>query len=106
MPQTYQIFLPLSALTFKKHCQWIAEDSSRVRLQAPCWSVFQSSDAPAAPAIDQLNDSHRVFPGNGILPLPEVLRDLRPTGFGKGASLELYNAKYWIQALQQVKETG
>src|SRR5690606_15381094 len=69
-------------------------------------AIFQFSDAPAAPAIDQLNDSHRVFPGDGILPLPKVLRDLKATGFEKCVSLELYNPEYWKQDLQQVAETG
>src|SRR5690606_31202547 len=69
-------------------------------------AIFQFSDAPAAPAIDQLNDSHRVYPGDGILPLTKVLQDLKSIGFDKCVSLELYNPEYWKQDLQQVAETG
>ncbi len=69
-------------------------------------AIFQFSDAPATPAIDQLEDSHRVYPGDGILPLPKVLRDLKAIGFDKCVSLELYNPEYWKQDLQQVAETG
>ncbi len=69
-------------------------------------AIFQFSDAPATPAIDQLEDSHRVYPGDGILPLPKVLRDLKATGFEKCISLEMYNPEYWKQDLQQVAETG
>ena len=69
-------------------------------------AIFQFSDAPASPAIDQLEDSHRVYPGDGILPLTKILRDLKATGFEKCVSLELYNPEYWKQDLQQVAETG
>ncbi|MEC3880370.1 sugar phosphate isomerase/epimerase family protein [Parapedobacter sp. 10938] len=69
-------------------------------------AIFQFSDAPATPALAQLEDSHRVYPGDGILPLTKVLRDLKATGFEKCVSLELYNPEYWKQDLQQVAETG
>ncbi|MGK6352865.1 sugar phosphate isomerase/epimerase family protein [Parapedobacter sp. DT-150] len=69
-------------------------------------AIFQFSDAPASPAIGQLDDSHRVYPGDGILPLVKVLQDLKAIGFDKCVSLELYNPGYWKQDLQQVAETG
>ncbi|MCW9707135.1 sugar phosphate isomerase/epimerase family protein [Fodinibius salsisoli] len=69
-------------------------------------AIFQFADAPNAPSIDQLEDKHRVFPGDGVLPLPDILKDLKQTGFSGCVSLELYNPKYWDQDLQQVAETG
>ncbi len=69
-------------------------------------AIFQFADAPASPAIDQLGDSHRVYPGDGILPLPEILKDLKSTGYEGCVSLELYNPEYWKQDLQKVAETG
>ncbi len=69
-------------------------------------AIFQFSDAPASPAIDQLGDAHRVYPGDGILPLPKILRDLKSIGYEGCVSLELYNPEYWKQDLQQVAETG
>jgi 2-keto-myo-inositol isomerase len=69
-------------------------------------AIFQFSDAPASPSIPQLQDSHRVYPGDGILPLPQILRDLKASGFKKCVSLELYNPEYWKQDLQKVAETG
>jgi sugar phosphate isomerase/epimerase len=69
-------------------------------------AIFQFSDAPASPAIAELGDSHRVYPGDGILPLQQILRDLKATGFRKCISLELYNPEYWKQDLQKVAETG
>ncbi|WP_353127528.1 sugar phosphate isomerase/epimerase family protein [Parapedobacter pyrenivorans] len=69
-------------------------------------AIFQFSDAPATPTIEKLEDSHRVYPGDGILPLTKVLQDLKAIGFEKCISLELYNPEYWKQDLQQVAETG
>jgi 2-keto-myo-inositol isomerase len=69
-------------------------------------AIFQFADSPATPALDQLEDKHRVYPGDGVLPLPQVLRDLKKTGFKGCVSLELYNPDYWKQDLQQVAMTG
>ncbi|MFZ9689725.1 MAG: cobaltochelatase CobT-related protein, partial [Phycisphaerales bacterium] len=62
--------------------------------------------APAAPARDELQDRHRVYPGDGVLPLQQVLRDLRQTGFTGCVSLELYNEEYWKQDPMTVARTG
>lgn len=69
-------------------------------------AIFQFADAPASPAIAELGDEHRVYPGDGILPLPEILKTLNTTGFKGCISLELYNPEYWKQDLQKVAETG
>ena len=69
-------------------------------------AIFQFADSPASPALNDLVDKHRVYPGDGILPLPQILKDLRSTGYNGCVSLELYNPEYWKQDLQQVAETG
>ncbi|QEC52056.1 sugar phosphate isomerase/epimerase [Anseongella ginsenosidimutans] len=75
-------------------------------LQGNAIAIFQFNDAPAAPSLPELGDEHRVFPGDGILPLTDILKDLKATGFKGCVSLELYNPEYWKQDLQQVAETG
>src|SRR5699024_11206636 len=69
-------------------------------------AIFQFSDAPDSPAVEKLEDEHRVFPGDGVLPLPDILRDLKKTGFRGCISLELYNPDYWEQDLQLVAQKG
>jgi hypothetical protein len=69
-------------------------------------AIFQFNDAPAAPARDALEDRHRVYPGDGVLPLGDVLRDLRRIGFKGCVSLELYNEEYWKQDPMTVARTG
>lgn len=75
-------------------------------LQGDAIAIFQFADAPASPAPGQMEDKHRVFPGDGILPLPEVLKDLKSTGYKGCISLELYNPEYWKRDLQEVANTG
>lgn len=75
-------------------------------LQGKAIAIFQFADAPAAPGATDLKDSDRVYPGDGILPLPQILRDLKSTGYKGCVSLELYNPEYWKQDLQQVAITG
>src|SRR5690606_6075789 len=36
------------------------------------YAIFQFNDAPASPAFADLGDEHRVYPGDGILPLPKI----------------------------------
>ena len=69
-------------------------------------AIFQFNDAPASPALPDLKDEHRVYPGDGILPLDKILKDLKATGFKGCVSLEMYNPDYWKENLQQVAETG
>ncbi|MES2455486.1 MAG: sugar phosphate isomerase/epimerase [Bacteroidota bacterium] len=70
-------------------------------------AIFQFSDVPAKPtAIADLGDQHRVYPGDGILDLPQIFRDLKDTGFKGAISLEMYNPNYWKEDLQQVATTG
>lgn len=75
-------------------------------LRGDFFSIFQFNDAPAEPAKDQLEDRHRVYPGDGILPLTDILRDLKASGFTRCVSLELYNPGYWDQDHLAVAQTG
>lgn len=69
-------------------------------------AIFQFNDAPATPPRDELEDEHRVFPGDGILPLEHTLRDLRQIGYQGCVSLELYNPEYWKRDPASVAQEG
>lgn len=75
-------------------------------MKGNAFAIFQFNDAPPAPALAELEDKHRVYPGDGILPLPSILKDLKETGFKGCVSLEMYNPQYWKEDLQTVAETG
>jgi len=68
--------------------------------------VFHMNDFPADPPREKIDDSYRVYPGDGIGPLPEMLRTLRDTGGLKVLSLELFNRQYWAQDPLEVAKMG
>lgn len=68
--------------------------------------VFHINDYPAEPSRETINDAHRVYPGDGVAPLKEALRDLRLAGFRGFLSLELFNREYWKQDALAVAKTG
>lgn len=67
--------------------------------------VFHVNDYPARPR-EELNDSDRVYPGDGDAPVTEILRTLQKIGFRGALSLELFNRDYWKQDPRTVAETG
>ena len=69
-------------------------------------AIFQINDAPPEPPLKQLEDKHRVYPGDGVLPLGQCLRDLKTIGFTGCISLELYNPTYWESDLGRVARIG
>lgn len=68
--------------------------------------VFHMNDYPADPPRETINDSHRVYPTDGIAPLSYILQQLRASGFQGVLSLELFNPEYWKQDAAEVALTG
>ena len=68
--------------------------------------VFHINDYPAAPSREEMNDSHRVYPGDGIAPLPQILKAIGTAGRSVTLSLELFNRDYWKQDPLEVAKTG
>ncbi|HWY87507.1 MAG TPA: sugar phosphate isomerase/epimerase family protein [Gemmataceae bacterium] len=75
-------------------------------LNGAALQVMHMNDYPATPARATITDAHRVYPGDGIAPLPALLRDLRRRGFGGVLSLEVFNREYWKQDALTVARTG
>jgi len=68
--------------------------------------VFHANDYPADPPRATINDSHRVYPGDGVAPLSEIYRTIYEAGFRGTLSLELFNREYWKQDALTVAKTG
>lgn len=68
--------------------------------------IFHLNDYPAKPPREEISDKDRVYPGLGIAPITEVLRDLRNAGGPTILSLELFNRDYWAQDALEVAKTG
>ena len=75
-------------------------------LKGDAIAIFQFNDAPNTPAFKDLRDEHRVYPGDGILPLASIFKDLKATGYKGFISLEMYNPNYYKEDLLQVAKTG
>ena len=64
------------------------------------------NDFPSDPPREKIDDSYRVFPGDGSGPIAEILTLLRRTGGQKVLSLELFNRTYWGQDPLTVAKAG
>lgn len=67
--------------------------------------VLHFNDYPDKPR-NEIVDAQRVYPGDGVAPLKELLRDLRRIGFRGVLSLEVFNREYWKQDAATVVKTG
>lgn len=56
--------------------------------------IFHINDAEERPR-EELQDSHRLLPGLGILPLKEIVGALRRIGYDRVASVEIFRPEYW-----------
>ena len=56
--------------------------------------VFHMNDYPDIPR-DKIADKDRVFPGDGVAPLPKLVRMLADNGVRPIWSIELFNRDYW-----------
>jgi 2-keto-myo-inositol isomerase len=68
--------------------------------------VFHMNDYPGHIAREQAEDKDRIYPGDGIAPLGQILIDLKNMGGAKILSLELFNREYWAQDPFVVAKTG
>ncbi len=67
--------------------------------------LFHINDYPQIPRT-QIQDRDRVYPGNGVAPLSEILQILVAIGYRGMLSLELFNPNYWKQDPRTVARTG
>ena len=68
--------------------------------------VFHMNDYPGSPGRTELDDSDRVYPGDGVAPLNDILQSIAGGGKSVVLSLELFNRDYWQQDALEVASTG
>jgi sugar phosphate isomerase/epimerase len=68
--------------------------------------LVHMNDFPGEPERELLTDADRVYPGDGVAPLGQILHDLANAGYAGMLSLELFNERYWHQDALTVAETG
>src|SRR5690606_36339124 len=68
--------------------------------------VFHMNDVPGDIPREKQEDKDRVYPGEGIAPIKDIIQDLAKMGGNKVLSLELFNPSYWKQDPLEVAKTG
>jgi len=68
--------------------------------------VFHLNDYPADPPRQKISDRDRVYPGDGIAPMKQIIGDLQANGSRAVLSLELFNPDLWKQDPMAVAKTG
>jgi 2-keto-myo-inositol isomerase len=56
--------------------------------------IFHINDSENMPQ-SELTDAHRLLPGEGVIPLLDILANLRTIGFDGLCSIELFRPTYW-----------
>ncbi len=66
--------------------------------------IVHVNDVPELPGVpfEQIGDSHRIYPGQGKLPLVEEFRIIKDKGFKKFLSVEIFNKGYWEEPLENI----
>jgi sugar phosphate isomerase/epimerase len=68
--------------------------------------VLHMNDYPADPPREKIDDAARIYPGDGVAPVTDILRSLHAIGGQKVLSLELFNRKYWGMDAVGIARTG
>jgi 2-keto-myo-inositol isomerase len=56
--------------------------------------IFHINDAENLPK-ESLTDAHRLYPGEGILPIKEIKKRFEKIGYDRMVSIEIFRPEYW-----------
>lgn len=82
-----------------------SEFSDIDRLDKEKLFVFHINDSENVER-SRLTDAHRLYPGEGILPLTEIHEHLRGIGYDRMVSIEIFRPEYWEQDPYYVAESA
>ncbi|SDL51989.1 sugar phosphate isomerase/epimerase family protein [Siphonobacter aquaeclarae] len=68
--------------------------------------IFHVNDYPGTIPVDKIGDGDRVYPGDGVAPIKDILRTIRKADHPIVLSLEVFNKTYWAQDALAVAKTG
>lgn len=67
---------------------------------------FHVNDVPGNIPREEQGDEHRLYPGDGILPLERVFQDLKAIRYRRPLSLEIFKREYWAMPPEEVAARG
>lgn len=59
-------------------------------------AILHINDVEPIPK-EQITDAHRLFPGDGVIPLKDIVAAVRGIGFDGVASVEIFRPEYWAR---------
>jgi len=76
---------------------------SIVRVPSDRILIFHINDVEKRPK-NTIEDAHRLLPGEGVIPLPQILSRLKATGYDGLCSIELFRPAYWERPAGELAE--
>jgi 2-keto-myo-inositol isomerase len=67
--------------------------------------IFHINDAERMPR-KELQDAHRLYPGEGVIPLKKIVSGLKGIGYDGPVSLEMFRPEYWARLPEEVARKG
>ena len=67
--------------------------------------IFHINDAEDLPKAD-LTDAHRLYPGEGILPIKEIKERFDKIGYDRMVSIEIFRPEYWNESPFEVAKNA
>jgi 2-keto-myo-inositol isomerase len=67
--------------------------------------ILHINDAEKLPKAE-LQDAHRLFPGEGVIPLGEIVAGLKNIHYDGPVSLEMFRPAYWFRPPEEVATKG
>jgi 2-keto-myo-inositol isomerase len=87
-------------------CHWHASGSGGLSsYPVERLALVHLNDAPDKPPRE-IEDADRVLPGQGVIQLRDLLRELARDGFDGPFSLETFNRRYWQEDARAVAGRG
>ncbi|MCX7840079.1 MAG: sugar phosphate isomerase/epimerase [Anaerolineae bacterium] len=80
-------------------CHFFAGDSTldSIRaIDARKLAVFHINDVEPVPK-EQITDAQRLFPGDGVIPLADIIAAVHSIGYDGVASVEIFRPEYWAR---------
>ena len=67
--------------------------------------ILHINDAEGLPK-NELQDAHRLYPGEGVIPLNEIISSLRKAHYDGPVSIEMFRPEYWTRPPEEVAIKG
>lgn len=67
--------------------------------------ILHINDAENLPK-EKLQDGHRLFPGEGVIPLKEIISKLKEIHYDGPVSIEMFRPEYWVRPPEEVAKKG